>query len=104
MYARVARWEGQDPELLRQAAEAIRRQAEAGERPQQVPVVGGTMLVDYDKGTSVAIMLFETEDDLRQSHEVLNAMTPDFDTGGRRVSVDLFEVAMDVRPSQGAPA
>ena len=104
MYARVARWEGQDPQLLRQAAEAIRRQAEAGERPPQVPVVGGTMLVDYDNGTSMAIMLFQTEEDLRQGHEAMNAMRPDLDTGGRRVSVDLFEVAVDVRPSQREPA
>ena len=62
------------------------------------------MLVDYDKGTSMAIMLFETEEDLRRGHEVMNAMTPGCDTGGRRVSVDLFEVAMDVRRPQREPA
>jgi hypothetical protein len=101
VYARVARWEGQDREVLREAMESVRRQAEAGERPPGVPLVAGTMLVDYDQGTSMAIMFFDTEDDLRQGDEAMNAMSPQFDTGGQRVSVELFEVAMDVphRPS-----
>ena len=103
MYARVARWEGQDPQAVREMVEDVRRQAASGP-PEGVPAVGGTLLVDADKGTSMAIMLFETEDDLRKGHEVLDAMTPPRDTGGRRVSVEMFEVGLDVRLPQGASA
>ncbi len=103
MYARVARWEGQDPGAVREMVEDLRKQSASGP-PQGVPAVGATILVDPDQGTSMAIMLFETEDDLRKGHEVMDAMTPPRDTGGRRVSVEMFEVGMDVRLADRAPA
>ena len=41
-------------------------------------------------------MFFETEDDLRKGDEALNAMTPPSDSPGQRVSVEVYEVAVDV--------
>ena len=96
MYARVVRWEGQDPAGMRAAVENIRQQAAAGP-PEGVPAVGGSLLIDVDKGTSMAILLFETEDDMRKGHEVQEAAIPRHASGGRRVSVEMFEVAMDIR-------
>jgi hypothetical protein len=50
----------------------------------------------------MAIMLFESEQQMRRAHEVLDAQPSPRDTGGRRVSVGMFEVAVDVRPSQAS--
>jgi hypothetical protein len=55
------------------------------------------MLIDPDGGRSIAIGLFETEEDLRKGDETLNAMSPSRDDVGRRTSVETYEVAVDVR-------
>jgi hypothetical protein len=55
------------------------------------------MLIDPDGGKSVAISLFETEEDLRAGDAVLNDMSPPDDGFGGRTSVESFEVAVDVR-------
>ena len=39
----------------------------------------------------------ETEEDLRKGHETLNTMSPSSDTVGKRVSVETYEVAVDIR-------
>ena len=105
MYARVARWEGADPQALREMVAEMRKEAAAGGGPPgDVPAVGGTVLVDADHGTSMAIMLFETEADRRQADEILNDMNPPRETGGRRVSVEMFEVGLDIRLSDRATA
>ncbi len=76
----------------------MRKDAAAGGGPPgDVPAVGGTVLVDYERGTSMAIMFFETEEDRQRAHEVLDAMNPPRETGGRRVSVEMFEVGLDLR-------
>ena len=96
MYARVARWEGEDADKLRQATEEIKASVPDGP-PEGVPAVGFTMLVDPDGGRSLAIALFETEEDMRRGDEALNAMNPRVDTGGRRTAVEMYEVPIDVR-------
>jgi hypothetical protein len=65
--------------------------------PEGVPAVGFTMLIDPDTGQSLAITLFETEDDLRKGDEALNAMNPSGDDVGSRTSVETYEVAVDLR-------
>lgn len=62
-----------------------------------MPAKGFTLLIDPDTGRSLAIALFETEDDLRKGDETLNSMTPPNDDTGRRTSVERYEVAVDVR-------
>jgi hypothetical protein len=96
MYARVARWEGSDGELLRKAADEIAAEAPAGP-PPGVPAKGFLMLVDPESGRSLAIALFDTEEDLRKGDEALNAMNPRVDDGGTRVSVETYEVGVDIR-------
>jgi hypothetical protein len=97
MYARVARWEGATAEAIRETAERINAQAESGP-PEGVPAKGFMMLIDPEGGRSLGITLFETEDDYRKGDEGLNAMSPPTgDEFGRRVSVERYEVAMDMQ-------
>jgi hypothetical protein len=95
MYARVARWEGADPEVLRRTAEEIRSDAESGP-PEGVPAKQFLLLHDLDGGRAIAVTLFETEDDYRQGDETLNSMSPPGDGMGQRVAVDRYEVAVQL--------
>jgi hypothetical protein len=96
MYARVAKWEGAEGEALRRSVEEIGSEAASGP-PEGLPAKGFLMLIDPDNGRSVAVMLFETEDDLRKGDEVLNSMSPGGDGLGERTSVEMYEVALDVK-------
>jgi hypothetical protein len=96
MYARVARFEGAQGDALRREAEQIESRAASGP-PEGVPAKGFLMLIDPEGGRSVAISLFETEDDLRQGNETLNSMTPGREDAGKRTSVETYEVAVDIR-------
>jgi hypothetical protein len=96
MYARVARWEGAEEDAMRGAADQINSEASAGP-PENVPAKAFLMLIDPAKGETVAIALFETEDDLRAGDQALNEMSPPSGGFGNRVSVDSYEVAVDVR-------
>jgi hypothetical protein len=96
MYARVARWEGADGEALRRSAQDINAEAGSGP-PEGVPAKGFMMLIDPDAGRSLVIALFETEEDLRQGDQALNAMSPTSDDVGQRTSVEMYEVGVDVR-------
>jgi hypothetical protein len=95
VYARVARWEGADAEALERTAAAIREDAEAGP-PEGVPAKELLLLNDGESGRSLAIVLFETEDDYRRGDETLNAMSPPGEGMGRRVSVEKYEVAVQL--------
>jgi len=96
MFARVAKWEGGEAEALRRSAQEIQEQAGSGP-PEGVPAKGFTMLIDPEGGRSVAIALFETEADLRQGDAALNQMSPSSDAVGQRTSVEVYEVAVDIR-------
>ena len=96
MYARIARWEGAEAEALRASAREMEGQVDSGP-PEGVPAKGFTILIDPDNGRSLAIALFESEEDLRKGDEALNAMTPSDDGSGRRTSVEKYEVSIDVR-------
>jgi len=96
MYARVARWDGADAAAVRNAAEEIGRQASTGP-PEGVPAKGFLLLIDPENGRSLAVALFETEEDLRQGNEVLDSMSPPDDGMGQRTSVEAYEVAVDIR-------
>lgn len=98
MYARVARWDGADAEALRTSARELAERVPAGP-PPGVPSTGLLMLIDPDGGSSIAISLYATEADLREGDATLNAMDPDPGAGnvGTRTSVEMYEVAVDVR-------
>lgn len=95
VYARIATFEGADPDRLDGAIEENRRQIEAAlnSPPEGLADVKEVwMLVDRETGRSIDITLFETEKGLREGDDALNAMSP-ADVEGKRGSVGLFEVA-----------
>ena len=93
MFARVALFEGGDPESLRAAAKEIN---ESDGPPPNIPAVGISMLVDPASGKSLTIVLFKTEEDRAKGDAALNEMTPTSDAGNR-ASVDFYEVSVDRR-------
>lgn len=95
-FARVARWEGGDADAIRKSAEDMKSQAESGP-PEGVPSNGFTLLIDPESGRSLAVGFFETEEDYRKGDETLNSMTPEDNGTGSRVSVEKYEVALDLR-------
>lgn len=95
MYARVARWEGASAEALDQAAAGIRENAESGP-PEGLPAKRLLVLQDKENGRSIAITLFETEEDYRQGDATLNSMSPPGDGMGQRIGVDKYEVAVEL--------
>jgi hypothetical protein len=96
MYARVVHWENGNADAIRAAAKGIKSRAESGP-PEGVPSVGFTMLVDPDGGRVIAVGLYETEEDLKTGDATLNEASPPGEGMGDRTSVDVYEVAVDVR-------
>ena len=96
MYARVARWEGATGDALQSSVDDLKERAGQGP-PPGVPAKGFTMLYDPESGRSLAISLFETEEDLRKGDETLNTMSPSSADVGKRVSVETYEVGIDLR-------
>ena len=94
MYARVAKWEGSSAEEIREMASAI---SASDGPPEGVPAKGFMLLVDPDAGKSMAITLFDSEDDMRTGHEALDRMSPPAETMGRRTGVEFYEVAADLK-------
>lgn len=96
MFARVARWEGGDADAIRRAAEEVSSRTQSGP-PEGVPAKGFLLLIDPDNQRQIAISLFETEEDLRKGDEVLNSMNPPEEGIGRRLEVEMYEVAVNSR-------
>ncbi len=92
MHARVATFEGGNPDQVREMVEDIDRRSDSGP-PEGVPAVGLLVLHQPDQAKVLAISLFETEEDLKQGDATLNSMDPPTPGGmGRRTSVEMFEV------------
>jgi hypothetical protein len=100
MFARVATWEGADPATLDATVAGIRERIDAeGGPPEGVPAVGMLLLCDRERGKSVMIALFANEADRREGDDTLNAMRPPIQDGmGKRVSVEMLDVAAHVLP------
>ena len=97
MYARVARFEGGEPEALRRVAKEVNDMAASEGPPPGVPAVGYLMLIDPESGRSLGIGLFETEEDLRKGDAALNDMSPSGPDVGTRSTVEIYEVGADLR-------
>ena len=96
MHARVATFEGGDPEKVSEMVGEIKRRSESGP-PEGVPAVGFLMLHQPDEGKVLSISLFETAEDLEQGDATLNSMDPPVQGGmGRRGSVEKYEVGIKI--------
>jgi len=107
MYARVARFEGGDVAAIDAQVAEMKSQIE-GARMSGLPADASAEMrtltetvsrfvefVDRKTGTSLGISFCETEDEMRRADEALNQMSPPDDSGGRRTSVEIYEVALD---------
>jgi hypothetical protein len=100
MFVRMARFEGADAAGIDAELDSMRQQLgdAAGLPPGLRAVKRVVVLADRDAGTAVDLTFCETEDDLRAADDALDAMSPVSGGSGRRVSVELFEVALDTVP------
>jgi len=92
MYARVARFEGRDASLTDQLIQRVRDQG-----PASVPDAKGFLgLFDRERGTSLGITFFDSEEAIRNSEQAFEDMAQNFSTEmrGRRTSVDVYEVTI----------
>jgi hypothetical protein len=74
MHARVATFEGAEPEQVRRMAAEISTQAASGPT-EGVPAVGLLLLHQPDDGKVVAITLFDREEDMKTADATLNSRT-----------------------------
>ena len=94
MYARVSRWEGLD----RGAIDRFTKMINSNDGPPEgVPSSGIMVLADADKGESLVIGLFDTEDDLRTGDAALKAMDRPPEASGEISSTEFYEVTVDRR-------
>jgi heme-degrading monooxygenase HmoA len=92
LYARVASFEERDPSLT---DELIQRAREQG--PVSAPGARGFLgLLDRERGTSLGITFFDSEDAIRDSAQAFEDMAQHFpeEMRGRRTSVDVYEVTL----------
>ena len=89
--ARVVGFNGVTNERI----EELRQQIGEQGRPDEIPASEMMILHDADAQRSLAILIFENEDDYRRGDEALRAMPAD-DTPGSRTSIDKYTVAIRV--------
>jgi hypothetical protein len=94
MYARVTVFEGGSAEAMKTDADMINSSSEP---PPGVPANGITCLYDYESGKSIAIVFFESEEDMKVGDAAMNAMTNDHPEAGTRTSVSFYEAPVDIR-------
>jgi hypothetical protein len=105
MFARIATFTGVDPSRIDEVVEANRASIDDSwdNAPEGLAGIRGVwMRVDRENGRGMGISLFDTREDLERGDATLDAMSPPApDTGGRRESVQIFEVAL--RRDRSAP-
>jgi hypothetical protein len=87
--ARVVSFEGVSKERI----EELKRNIEEGERPEEIPATEILILHDPEAEKSLAIVLFDNEDDYRRGDAALDAMPSD-GTPGQRTGITKYEVAV----------
>ncbi len=98
MHARVAKFEGGEPDAIRRSAEVSNSLVASSGPPKGVPATDLLLLIDPDNGRSCWVTLFETEEDMHKGDGALNQKTPPGDGLGRCTSVEMYEVAVRSSP------
>ncbi|HEY6069423.1 MAG TPA: hypothetical protein VIU81_12090 [Gaiellaceae bacterium] len=86
--ARVVTFEGVSKDRM----DEMNREMNEGQPPEGFPSAELVILHDPEAEKSLAIVIFENEDDYKKGDEILNAM-PAGDTPGQRTSVTKYNVA-----------
>jgi hypothetical protein len=102
LYARVARFEERDPSLTDELIQRARQQGPASVQGAK----GFIGLMDRERGTSLSITFFDSEEAIRDSEQAFEDMARDFpqEMRGRRTSVDAYEVTIFEGDAEGAKA
>ena len=87
--ARVVTFDGVSSDRMQE----MQKEMEGSPPPEGFPDSELLILHDADAEKSLAVIIFENEDDYRKGDEILNAM-PGSDTPGQRTSVTKYDVAM----------
>jgi hypothetical protein len=104
MFVRIARFEGGTSGAMDAERDRMLKEIEAmrrGDTSSQVArdlarlVSRVEMLVDDERGASAMCVYCETAAQIREIDQILNAMSPDSDGYGRRVSAEIYEVALE---------
>jgi hypothetical protein len=91
--ARVVSFDGVSSERMAE----MQREMQEGQPPEGMPPAELLILHDPDAERSLAIVIFENEDDYRKGDEILGSM-PTGDTPGQRTSVSKYQVAIRMTP------
>lgn len=91
--ARVVTFDGVSGDRMAQ----MKQQIEGGERPEGLNASELIILHDPDAERSMAIVFFDTEEDYRTGHEILENMDRG-DTPGERTSVTRYDVPIRMTP------
>ena len=86
--ARVVTFDGVSKDRMAE----MDREMRDGQPPEGFPDAELIVLYDPEAEKSLAVIIFENEDDYRRGDEILSAMPAD-DTPGQRTSVTKYEVA-----------
>ena len=87
-FARVVTFDGVSQERM----DELNSRMESGEPPEGMPDAELLVLHDPDSEKSIAIVIFDNEDDYKKGDEILGGM-PSGDTPGNRTSVTKYNVA-----------
>jgi len=91
--ARVVSFDGVSSDRMAE----MKSQVESGEPPEGMPAGELLILHDPEAERSLAIVIFDNEEDYRKGDEILGAM-PASDTPGNRTSVTKYDVALRMTP------
>ena len=95
MFARVVTFAGGDPTRVDEVIAAVRDRFGPNPTPALDDAKSFWMLVDRKRAHILGITLFEDREKLRRGTEALDKLPePAPEAGGRRVSVDVYEVAV----------
>ena len=88
---------GLTDEAIDQMAEQVKGRFERDEVERLLKSIKRTLvLTDSEKGSSAMVAFCDTEEDVRGVDALFDAMLPG-DSGGKRQSVDIYEVSIDQR-------
>jgi hypothetical protein len=90
--ARVVTFEGVSKDRMAE----MQQEMESGDPPEGFPSAEMLMLHDGEAEKSLAVIIFDNEDDYKKGDEILSSM-PTGDTPGQRTSVTKYDVAMRMK-------
>jgi hypothetical protein len=90
--ARVVTFDGVTSDRMQQ----MKQEMEGGEAPEGFPQSELIVLHDPEAEKSLVLVVFDSEEDYKKGHEILDSM-PAGDTPGQRSSVTKYDVAMRMK-------